>query len=60
MIGNPKPTDPELVTKLASIGIGPGKAPPTEDNDTIKAALNTGITEGQKMIDAKVASPEQM
>jgi hypothetical protein len=34
--------------------------PPTEDNDTIKAALNTRITEGQKMIDAKVASPEQM
>jgi hypothetical protein len=29
MIGNPKPTDPELVTKLASIGIGPGKVPPT-------------------------------
>jgi hypothetical protein len=44
------------VTKLASIGIGPGKVPSTEANDTIKAALNTGITEGQKMIDAEVAN----
>jgi hypothetical protein len=57
MIGNPlNPPDPGLVTKLASIGIGPGKVPSTEANDTIKAALNTGITEGQKMIDAKVAN----
>ena len=57
MIGNPlNPPDPGLVTKLASIGIGPGKTPSTEANDTIKAALQTGITEGQKMIDAKVAN----
>ena len=57
MIGNPlNPPDPVLVTKLASIGIGPGKVPSTEANDTIKAALQTGITEGQKMIDARVAN----
>jgi hypothetical protein len=57
MIGNPlNPPDPGLVTKLASIGIGPGKMPSTEANDTIKAALNTGITEGQKMIDTQVAN----
>jgi hypothetical protein len=57
MIGNPlNPPDPELVTKLASIGIGPGKVPSTEANDTIKAALQTGIKEGQKMIDTKVAN----
>jgi hypothetical protein len=57
MIGNPlNPPDPGLVTKLASIGIGPGKTPSTEANATIKAALQTGITEGQKMIDAKVAN----
>jgi hypothetical protein len=57
MIGNPlNPPDPGLVTKLASIGIGPGKVPSTEANNTIKAALQTGITEGQKMIDAKVAN----
>jgi hypothetical protein len=57
MVGNPlNPPDPVLVTKLASIGIGPGKLPSTETNDTIKAALQTGITEGQKMIDARVAN----
>jgi hypothetical protein len=40
MIGNPiNPPDPGLVTKLASIGIGPGKVPSTAANDTIKAAL---------------------
>ena len=56
MIGNPlNPPDPVLVTKLASIGIGPSKVPSTEANDTIKTALQTGITEGQKMIDARVA-----
>jgi hypothetical protein len=57
MIGNPlNPPDPVLVTKLASIGIGPDKVPSTEANDTIKAAFQTGITEGQKMIDARVAN----
>jgi hypothetical protein len=56
MVGNPlNPPDPVLVTKLASVGVGPGKAPSTEANDTIKAALQTGITEGQKLIDARVA-----
>jgi hypothetical protein len=57
MIGNPlNPPDLGLVTKLASIGIGPGKTPSTEDNATTKAALQTGITEGQKMINARVAN----
>jgi hypothetical protein len=57
MIGNPlNPPDPVLVTKLASIGIGPGKVPSTEANDTIKTALQTGITEGQNMINARVAN----
>lgn len=56
MIGNPlNPPDPGMVAKLASIGIGPGKTPSTEANATLKAALETSITEGQKMIDAKVA-----
>ena len=56
MVGNPlNPPDPVIITKLATIGIGPGKAPSTEANDTIKAALQSGITEGQKIIDAKVA-----
>lgn len=57
MIGNPlNPPDPVLVTKLASIGIGPGKVPSTDANDTIKTALQSGITEGQKTIDARVAN----
>ena len=57
MEGNPlNPPDPVLVTKLASIGIGPGKVPSKEANDTIKTALQTGITEGQKMIDSRVAN----
>ena len=51
MRGNPlNPPDPVLVTKLASIGIGPGMTPSTEANDTIKQALQTGITEGEKLI----------
>ena len=57
MIGNPlNPPDPGIVAKIASIGIGPGKTPSTEATTTIKAALQTGITEGQKMIDAEVAN----
>ena len=57
MVDNPlNPPDPGLVTKLASIGIGPGKKPSVEANTAIKAALQTGITEGQKMIDAEVAN----
>jgi len=57
MIGNPlNPSDPVLVNKLASIGIGPGKTPSTEANDTIKTVLQTGITEGQKLINAKEAN----
>src|SRR4029079_2274033 len=57
MDGNPlNPPDPVLVMKLASIGIGPGKSPSTEANDTIKTALQNGITEGQKLIDARVAN----
>ena len=57
MFGNPlNPPDPALVTKLESIGIGPGKTPSIEANDTIKAALQTGIEEGQKMIDERVAN----
>src|SRR5215207_2518320 len=55
MHGNPlNPPDPALVTKLASIGIGPGLTPSTQANDTIKTALQTGITEGEKLIAAQV------
>lgn len=57
MINNPlNPPDPGLVAKLASIGIGPGKIPSVEANDTIKTALQTGIQEGEKLIDEKLAN----
>jgi hypothetical protein len=57
MIGNPlNPPDPALVDKLESIGIGPGRTPSTQANDTIKVALQTGISEGQKVIDTKLAN----
>jgi hypothetical protein len=55
MIKNPlNPPDPGLVAKLASIGIGPGKTSSVEANDTIKTALETGIQEGEKLIDARL------
>jgi len=57
MIDNPlNPPDPGLVAKLASIGIGPGRTPSTQANATIKAALQTGITEAQNMINARAAN----
>ena len=57
MTVNPlNPPDPTLVKKLASIGIGPGMTPSTQANGTIKSALQTGITEGEKLINAKVAN----
>ena len=57
MIGNPlNPPDPVLVNKIATIGIGPGKVPSRDENVTIKAALQTGITEGQKLINQKTAN----
>jgi hypothetical protein len=33
--------------------IGPGKGPSKDANDTIKTALQKGITEDEKLIDAK-------
>lgn len=48
------PPEPSLVEKFASIGIGVGKTPSTQANDTIKAALETAITEGEKLIAEQV------
>ena len=57
MTKNPlNPPDPGLVAKLANIGIGPGKTPSVEANHTIKTALETGIQEGEKLIDARIAN----
>jgi hypothetical protein len=54
------PPEPELVKKLASIGIGPGKTPSGEANDTIKQVLQTGIQEGEKMISSQLASVREV
>jgi hypothetical protein len=55
MQGNPlNPPEPALVDKFASIGIGPGLTPSTQANDTIQTALQTGITEGEKLISGQV------
>ena len=57
MAGNPQtPPDPQLLAKFASIGIGPGKTPSVTSNETIKKALETGVTEGQKLINTKIAN----
>ncbi len=55
---SPNPPDPQLLAKFKSIGIGPGKTPSKDatNNDTIRKALETGIAEGEKMMDAKVAN----
>jgi hypothetical protein len=59
MVGNQQnPPDPILLAKFASIGIGPGKTPSKEaaTNSTLNAALQAGITEGEKLINAKIAN----
>jgi hypothetical protein len=55
MADNPPPVaDSEVLAKFATIGIGPGLTPSDTKNDTIRAALENGIAEGEKIIDAKV------
>src|SRR5215469_12384447 len=61
MVGNPQtypPPEVGLLAKFASIGIGPGKTPSKEaaSNSTLNAALQAGITEGEKLINAKIAN----
>jgi len=61
MVGNPQtypPPDPLLLAKFASIGIGAGKTPSTAaaTNSTLNAAFQAGITEGEKLINAKIAN----
>jgi hypothetical protein len=61
MVGNPQtypPPDRQLLAKFASMGIGPGKTPSKEaaSNSTLNAALQTGVTEGEKLINAKIAN----
>jgi len=61
MVGNPQtypPPDPQLLAKFAGMGIGPGKTPSKEaaTNSTLNAALQTGVTEGEKLINGKIAN----
>jgi hypothetical protein len=55
MADNPPPVaDSEVLAKFATIGIGPALTPSDTKNDTIRAALENGIAEGEKIIDAQV------
>jgi len=55
MIDNPPYSyDAQVVAKFKTIGVGSGLTPSVTANDTIKEALQTGIEEGEKLIDAKV------
>ena len=52
---NPPPaTDSKVLANFATIGIGPGLTPSDTKNDTIRAALENGIAEGEKLINEKV------
>lgn len=54
MADNPPPAaDSGVLAQFATIGIGPGLTPSDTNNDTIRAALEKGITEGEKLIDAQ-------
>ena len=50
----PPLADSEVLAKFDSIGIGPGLTPSDTKNDTIRAGLENGIAEGEKLIDAQV------
>jgi hypothetical protein len=50
----PSQNDSAVVAKFEAIGIGPGKIPSTQTNETIRQALENGIVEGEKLIDARI------
>jgi hypothetical protein len=55
MADNPPPAaDSKVLSKFATIGIGPGLTPSDTKNDTIRVALQNGIAEGEKLIDTQV------
>jgi hypothetical protein len=55
MAENPPPqNDSAVVAKFETIGIGPGMTPSTQTNETIRQALENGITEGEKIINARL------
>ena len=55
MADNPPPkNESAIVAKFKTIGIGPGLTPSTQANETIRHALEKGIVEGEKLIDARI------
>ena len=50
----PPPGDSSVLAKFKLIGIGPGLTPSQAANDTIKEALEAGITNGEQLIDQKI------
>jgi hypothetical protein len=55
MAYNPPPqNDSPVVAKFKTIGIGPNTTPSTQTNETIRQALENGILEGEKLIDARI------
>jgi hypothetical protein len=50
----PSQNDSAVLAKFESIGIGPGLTPSKQTNETIQQALENGITEGEKIINARL------
>ncbi len=50
----PPAADSGVIAKFATMGIGPDMSPSETQNETIKSALDNGITEGEKLIDEKI------
>lgn len=50
----PFQNDSAVAAKFETIGIGPGKTPSTQTNETIRQTLENGIVEGEKLIDARI------
>lgn len=50
----PLQADSSVLAKFKLIGVGPGLTPSQAANDTIKQALETGIINGEQLIDQKI------
>jgi hypothetical protein len=51
---SPSQNDSAVLAQFETIGIGPGMIPSTQTNETIRQALEHGITEGEKIINARL------
>jgi hypothetical protein len=50
----PSQNDSAGVAKFETIGMGPGMIPSTQTNETIRQALENGIVDGEKIINARL------